>query len=154
MYNGSLLSLAMCEIMWCRVMCSMPKPLQAWSTSSLSRYGREWSTPRRFHYSHIWKQVLGNISRHFSFTSLIVSFSCEALLQYLVYRVLTVIIFSRLINHNKQKKIFCMHPLHFLSYILDSCKQVHRTFNQGWHSLAWIWSDLLITKICKWAQFD
>ncbi len=83
-------------------------------------------------YSHTWKQVLLiNMPRHFSFTSLIVSFSCEVLLRYLVYRVLTIIIFSRLINHNKQKKIFCMHLLHFLSYILDSCKQVHRTFNQG-----------------------
>ncbi len=38
MYSGSLLSLALCEIMWHGVMCPLPKSLQAQSTSSLSRW--------------------------------------------------------------------------------------------------------------------
>ncbi len=71
-YSGSLLSLAMCEILLCGVMCPVPKPLQVQSTSSLSRGGPEWSTSRRFHCSLICNQMPDNVRKYLAFTLLLV----------------------------------------------------------------------------------
>jgi hypothetical protein len=57
--------------------------------------GPEWSTQEDSiiqYSSHIWEQILDNVHKHLSFTFLLVSFSCGALLQYIVYLVLTVIV--------------------------------------------------------------
>ncbi len=60
--------------------------------------GHEWSTPRRCHCSHIWTWMLDDVCKNLSFTFLLISFfSCGALLQYLVYLVLTVCILFRVI---------------------------------------------------------
>ncbi len=53
----------------------------------------ECSTPRRFHCSHIWEHMPDKVREHLSFTSLLISLSRGALLQYLVYLVLAVLIF-------------------------------------------------------------
>jgi hypothetical protein len=72
--------------------------------------GAEWSKPRRFRCSHIWTKMLDNIGEHLSFTFLLVSYSCEALLQCLIYLVLIVTIFDRLINHkNRSMTSACIH---------------------------------------------
>jgi hypothetical protein len=114
-YSGSLLSPAMCETLLCGVMSSMPKPLQVQTTSSLSRGGPEWSTPRRFHCSLICKQMPDDVRKYLAFTFLLVSFlwntpliSClpSANCQYLF----------RLINHNNRKKDLCVHSSHCFGY--------------------------------------
>ncbi len=48
--------------------------------------------------------MMDNVNKHLSCTVLLVSFSRGAILQYLVYLVLIVIIFSMLNNHNKRIK--------------------------------------------------
>jgi hypothetical protein len=48
--------------------------------------------------------MMDNVNKHLSCTVLLVSFSRGAILQYLVYLVLIVIIFSMLSNHNKRIK--------------------------------------------------
>jgi hypothetical protein len=54
--------------------------------------------------------MLDNVSKHLSVTFLLVSLSCGALLQYLVYLELIVIIIFRLINHKNRVKTFaCIH---------------------------------------------
>ncbi len=57
--------------------------------------GPEWSTQEDSivqYNSHIWEQILDNVDKHLSFTFLLVPFSFGALLQYIVYLVLTVIV--------------------------------------------------------------
>ncbi len=101
MCSRSLLSRAMYEIIWCGVICPLPRPLQAESTQGK---GPQWRTPRRFHCSHVRPQMLDSVHKHLSCTVLLVSFSRGAILQYLVYLVLIVIIFYMLSNHNKRIK--------------------------------------------------
>ncbi len=53
----------------------------------------EWRPSTRFCCSHIWTQMLDNVREHLSFILLKASFSCGALLHFLVHLMLIVIIF-------------------------------------------------------------
>ncbi len=107
MYSGSLLSPAMCEIMWSWILCPLPKPFLAQSTiAAFQRDGPDCSIQRRFNCSHIWTWMLDNVRKHLSFTFLLVTFPCGAVLWYFVYLMLIVIILFRLINHKKRIKAF------------------------------------------------
>jgi hypothetical protein len=94
-------------------MCQLPRPLQVQLASSSSGDGLEWT--QRYYCSQNWTQVLDNVSVAFVFTFLLLFFSCGALLQYLVYKVLTVIIFLKLISHNNRIKTFLF--IHHISLV-------------------------------------
>jgi hypothetical protein len=66
--------------------------------------GPELCTLCRFYCSHIWEQIPHNVRECLSFTFPVSIFSCGALLQYIVYLVLIVIIFFRLITLNTRSK--------------------------------------------------
>ncbi len=119
MYRGSPISPAIRWIMWCEVMCPLPKLLQAQSTSSLSRVGT-WIKHTQEHSTEVTSgsrcQTMSISICHCFPTSI---FSCEALLQYLVYLVLFIIIFFRLINYDiRTKTSACINHISLTTFAL------------------------------------
>ncbi len=89
--------------------------------------GHEWSTPRRFRCSHNWEQMLDNVRKHLSFTFLLAFFSCGALLQYLVYLVLTIIVSFSLVNHNNRVNTSaCIHDISVATFAIVAKNNLRR----------------------------
>ncbi len=80
----------LCKVQSCAYCSGHLKPSQL---SAFQRDGPAWSALKIFHCSHIWIQMLDNVSDYMSFTFLVVSFSCGAIIQLLLFLVLIVIIF-------------------------------------------------------------
>jgi hypothetical protein len=107
-HSVSLLSPAPCGIMWSRVMCPSftqatqppcPSNFRLSLLAAFPRNGPKWSTPRRFHCSHICQQQTSdNVREQLSFTLLLVIFCCGALLQCLVRLVPNCHYFFQVVN--------------------------------------------------------
>jgi hypothetical protein len=87
--------------------------------------GPEWKTPRKFHCSLIWEQMLDNVHEHFSFTFLLRSFFWSTpLISYLFIADCSYLFM--LINHNITIKTkFCEHSSHFLGYIRNCSEEFY-----------------------------
>jgi hypothetical protein len=116
--------------------------------------GPGWSSPRRFHCSQIWKQMLDNLGKHLSFTFPLVYFSCGALLQNVVCLVLTVFVFlGWLITNNRVKTSARIHHISLATFTMlsnENCpKQILVNYDH-WCYVQLMWFIICI-KLTKYS---